>query len=208
MNARKLQALRALAERPGTEAEGRLAREILERYERGGDIQEEDQPLLNVILDLLRHGASKDECFDAIAKNHQLSQSKPFPTTWRCACGSTFKTGGKCSDIAAHDRIAVASMRRFPKGTRVYYNQWAYDRNCPGVSTGYVPDWNWIRVKFDHLKTARNIPTYSAEGWHLSTEPITDKATLERLRGGMEQLEEVGGKIAEMRRREGNHDRI
>lgn len=34
MNNRKLQALRNLAERPGTESEGKLAREILDRLER------------------------------------------------------------------------------------------------------------------------------------------------------------------------------
>ena len=33
MNSRRIEALRNLAERPGTEAEGRLARELLERAE-------------------------------------------------------------------------------------------------------------------------------------------------------------------------------
>ena len=55
---------------------------------------------------------------------------------------------------------------------RVYYNYWAYDRNCAATVSGYTKDqrcWNWINVKFDHLKSGyRSIPVYSKKGWHLS----------------------------------------
>jgi hypothetical protein len=58
-----------------------------------------------------------------------------------------------------------------------------------------------MRVKFDNLKSARNVPIHSADGWHLTTEPVTDKNLLNILRGGMEQSDEVGRLVEEMNRR-------
>lgn len=137
MSRRKLEALRNLAERPGTEAEGRVARAMLAKHETA-------VPLVVIRYDF----------------------------EFTCNCGTRYQARGKCPNVVEHARITVEAKRRFPKGRRIYYNCWAYPPNCAGTATGYVSDWNWVRVKFDHLKSVRNVPAYKWPDWLLSTEPL------------------------------------
>jgi hypothetical protein len=128
---RQIEALRNLAERPGTEAEGRLARELLER----------------VKVSTLAVG-------DAVDRLQSVGLSP--------------------------DEVRAEIRRRFPRGTRVYYNYWTYVENCPGTVTGYPvkpfrEDWAWARIKFDYLKSSRAVPVYSAKGWHLSVSPVSSE---------------------------------
>ena len=170
MSRRKLEALRALAERPGTEAEGIVARQILARLEAKQGIP-------------------------------GRVEAKRYDHLWECACGSILVVGEKCDNDLVHLDIQDEIRAKFKPGDRVYYNKWAYTANCAGVVAAYVrlkaPNgdhpWAWISVKFDYLKSARQIPIYSAKGWHLSHKPV-DRATLIQtgLREGMEKMEGLG----------------
>jgi hypothetical protein len=159
MNRRRIEALRNLAERPGTPAEGALAREILERHE--GKQSQRSQN--DAFCDYLRSGERSD-------LDHACYTST-------CRCGNVYpRKNDRESDCPMTDRhalILAEKLKRFPRGTRVYYNYWAYGENCLGTVTGPSKDWAWLRIKFDNLKQARKCPIYSEFGWHLSIEPLT-----------------------------------
>jgi hypothetical protein len=177
MNRRRLEALRNLAERPGTEAEGQLAREILKRAE----AEPSEANPLGRFAQFMRSG-SMDDLRDAVG-----------PKT--CDCGTQHPAFTSCPNTAKHADIDAERRARFPRGTRVYYNCWAYSENCAGRVTGYPAQWNWIRVKFDHLKSSRSVPIYSALGWHLSTEPLP-REKARPLRGGMHTFDGTGDVVA------------
>lgn len=159
MDQNTIESLRRLAERPGTEHEGAVAREMLRRLE--AKIPAENRGLIPSLRELLkRHG---------------------IPDAWTCPCGAVNSVGdGPCAETWKHLDIQTQIRAKFAKGDRVYYNCWAYPRNCPGRFAAYVklkPEigdypWAWISVKFDHLKQARQIPIISARGWLLSHEPL------------------------------------
>lgn len=160
MNQRKLEALRALAERPGTPAEGRLAKEILARLEGHAEVTEEGEK-------------TSWYWFERFLKTHSnddLLKGVRAPSI--CECGAKVPRGLRCANLVGHQRIAAQIRALFPRGVRVYYNYWAYPSNCPGTVSGYSHYWNWIRIKFDHLKNKRSIPIYSPAGWHLSMDPV------------------------------------
>lgn len=157
MKQRRLAALRALAERPGTPAEGAVAREMLAREEakRIEQYPADQQEKWRLFAEYLRTGD-----LDIF----QRAVSMPI----YCPCGAE-KRGGACTEPVRHGDIEREIRRRFPRGSRVYYNGWPYPKDCPGTVVGYAT-WNWIRLKFDHLKTVRRCPIYK-NGWYLSTEP-------------------------------------
>lgn len=162
MNNRKLQALRNLAERPGTESEGKLAREILDRLER--KLPEDDSE------------ATRWFWFEKYLRTRDMSDLEKacsFPNY--CDCGASYRTP-KCENLTLHSKIRSQTVELFPKGTRIYYNRWAYEPNSPGIVMGYPRDaerlWNWMRIKFYSLKSARNVPVYSRSGYHVSIEPV------------------------------------
>ena len=164
MNARRLEALRNLAERPGTEAEGQRAREILKRHGYSVEAPRVEKPKTRIVY----RGRSWD-----------------FPDTWKCDCGREYPINVKCADTERHERIRSKVRERFKRGDRVYYNCWAYSPNCPGTVTGYVTErsgsyarcWGWLNVKFDHLKQSRSVPVVKDGKWILSKEP---KAVVKR----------------------------
>lgn len=171
---RKLDALRALAERPGTEAEGEVARAMLEKLE----ASEPESDPWELFRQYLRTGDM--ELLWEATRDHEI-----------CACGSARKRGEPfCHTMTRHWDILREMKHKFPIGARVYYNRWAYGDNCPAVVIGYTDDsrcrnqgWNWIRLKFDHLKSNRSVPIYEYGNWHLSTEPIEEGENADRLRG-------------------------
>ena len=172
---RRLNALRNLAERPGTPSEGAVARRMYER-EKAKQPKSTLDAKFGKFADFMRSG-SMDDLADAVGPH-------------LCDCGTPCRAFTKCGNHARHEQIRTEIKERFPRGTRVYYNKWAYDANCTATVTGYPDDptlWNWIKVKFDHLKSGyRTIPIRSEHGWHISTAPIIDPAWREILRGGME----------------------
>lgn len=158
MSQRRIDALRALAERPGTEAEGKLAAELLAKIEAKPLAEESRWKLFETYLrsrnieDLMRACAAPKEC----------------------ACGEKF-LGKQCPNVTRHTSIAQEIRNRFKKGDVVFYNKWAYSPNARAVVIGYSQweSWQWIRLQFDHLKHPRAVPIYSLLGRHLSHEPVT-----------------------------------
>jgi len=175
---RKLQALRNLAERPGTEAEGVLAREILERLEAK---QTPEEHVWSKFRDFLRSG------------NLEGLAAATGGGDTVCDCGNRHPRLTLCVRLDLHTIVAQEIQDRFQRGARVYYNYWAYPANCPATVTGYsASSFCSIRLKFDHLKNPRSVRIYRAGRWHLFTQPL-DEETLQQtgLRGGMENIEVV-----------------
>ena len=180
-NARKIAALRNLAERPGTEAEGRVARAMLARIESKADPVDQVYARFETFL---RTGSLDD-----------LGLAVGWKT---CDCGNLHPPFTACPMIEAHNSIAFEIRRRFPRGERVFYNRWAYAKNCPGKVTGYS-DWSWVRVRFDHLKNSRAVPVYSGGLWHLSVAPVGDAALRKTgMRGGMDKIDDLVNRCAEV----------
>lgn len=158
MSYRRLAALRALAERPGTPAEGAVAREMLKRAEAKKREQYPDGE------------RSRWELFKEYLRTKDLDTlNRAMAMPSYCHCGAELR-GTACTAPWRHIEIDREMRRRFPVGTRVYYNFWAYPKDCPGTVVGYGT-WGWIRIKFDHLKRERRCPIWR-NGWQLSTEPM------------------------------------
>lgn len=190
VNQRKLDALRALAARPGTEAEGALARAMLARLELKADgfpyvsaAPESIEDLIERFADRMYPGTPySDEIADAMRRRREWEQAQPLPTHWTCSCGVRCQVGCKCSNTVVHDHIQMKIRERFKKGDRVFYNRWAYPKNDPGTVTGYLKPklengdhpWAWLNIKFDRLKSSRQVPIVSSKGWHLSHNPLSD----------------------------------
>jgi hypothetical protein len=151
---RRLEALRNLAERPGTEAEGRVARAMYEKAKGK------------------RVGHPTKVYWDEV---------DILPERLMCDCGSRYWMFRGCTELAKHKLVREFGEVFFPPGTRIYYNCWAYAQNSPGV---VVPsktcDWNWMRIKFDHLKQPRKVPVFRKGKWLISTEPLS-KETADEL---------------------------
>ena len=70
----------------------------------------------------------------------------------------------------------------YPVGTEVFYNYWAYPKNDPcAVTKGrdgaykVIGNQTWMRLKFDHLKSARWVPVTSVKGSHISRTPLSNE---------------------------------
>lgn len=167
---RTIEALRSLAARPGTEHEGIVAREMLRRLEA---TRTPEDKLFDQFRAFLRTGLMEDL---------EAAVGKKFTLT--CACGFHVRLGEKCLNLCgAHELIQQEIQNRFKRGDRVFYNRWAYPLNCPATVLRYVvpkPEngnypWAWVTVKFDHLKSSRQIPVKSGKGWHLSHKRLSDE---------------------------------
>ncbi len=188
MTDRKLSALRALAERPGTTHEGEVARRKLREYEatlktRGSGASTSFRSWKSG-FSFTGSATNIEDIADLLEKlKRQMDDPFSFASErWTCACGASWPQGVKCSDTLRHDNIQNQIRVNFKRGERVYYNCHAYDLNCPGTVAAYIKPqrdngaypWAWLSVKFDHLKNARQCPIYSAQGWHLSHFPLPE----------------------------------
>lgn len=163
---RRIEALRALAERPGTHAEGEVARAKLARaLAHKGDLSK--QSPWDAFRSYLRTGSMDDLRW---ATTHEVCQF----------CGLICLRNLQCPHTSEHYAEHSQLRDKFPRGTRVYYNYWAYSENCPAVVTGYSAELGRIRLKFDHLKNSRSVPIYQDGELRLFTEPI-DHATAFRM---------------------------
>ena len=172
---RRMDALRRLAERPGTEHEGAVALAMLERErDKVKEIKPED-----CLSAFLRGDIHVTDFVDMMQRHrgtpeqrYSVEQVDELPT---CPCGQRYYHGHKCLALDRHEAIRVDIRNRFPLGSRVYCNRWAYSTNCPGTVVAHVKDpelWGWISIRFDHLKSARRVPVISNKGCHLSTRPL------------------------------------
>lgn len=159
MSRRKLDALRALADRPGTPAEGEVAREMLRKLEakQQAEARVQKNPY-RPFSDIVQPG----DIFEFMRRSGRMHQNTSSHT-------------GSAVNSMFTDAILAQREHHFPKGTRVYYNKWAYKENCPGVVVGYSKQYNRMRIKFDHLKTVRSVPVHGPNGWHISKKPLVDR---------------------------------
>lgn len=169
INARRIAALRALAERPGTPAEGEVAREKLARIESKQTRPVNASELFGFFASYLRNG-----CMEDLQKAVNNSVCN--------ICGKVFPRGLACPNQSEHFKAHSEMYKIFPRGERVYYNYWAYPANCPAVVAGYSADLGWIRLKFDHLKNTRSVPIYDDGELRLFTSPV-DSDAADRMRG-------------------------
>jgi hypothetical protein len=169
---RRLEALRNLAERPGTEHEGIVARAMLKRAEAKAP------DLARDYLENVRAFGRGDITFSEYLNRTQQTS----PAMWSCPCGDTIYMNGKCLNQFRHLEIQTRIRAVFSRGDRVFYNFHAYPRNCPGKIAAHVKlqqdngtyPWAWVSVKFDHLKSARQIPVLNEKGeWCLTKEALT-----------------------------------
>ena len=99
MKPRTLEALRALAERPGTAAEGIAAREILARLEaKHLEDKPEDMGIWSAFEAQCSGDISANEFLERLSAWERQQRAKPFATHWSCACGLLNPVGGKCHD--------------------------------------------------------------------------------------------------------------
>lgn len=176
-NQSRLEALRNLAERPGTEAEGLVAREMLARLEaklgtEGGDGVDDYLSAL--------HSFTRGD----ITFQEYVSRASPVSRQrlCKCPCGDTFYMHEKCLNAARHLAVWEEIREKFHKKDRIYYNRWAYPQNSTGIVAAHVPlkrengdyPWAWISIRLDG-KAARQVPILSSRGWHLSHEPVADE---------------------------------
>lgn len=161
MSQRTLDALRNLAERPGTEAEGVLARELLERL-RGKDADE-----TVVYRRWLRKEISLDDL---------LRSMKPAPLTVEEQMAVDLENERK-----RELEIQTEIREKFKIGDQVFYNFRGYKTNHPCEVSGYSRGF-LIALKCACSMWPRSLTAYSARGWHLSHDPVSNEEA-ERLRG-------------------------
>lgn len=159
---RRIAALQALAERPGTEAEGRVAKEKLA----AALAREEKRPARGPWV-----------AFQSYLRTKNIEDLEEAVRSAECSiCGKFYPRGLACRDAFEHLHDHARLCEQFPRGTRVYYNFWAYPPNCPATVSGYTATIGWIRLKFDHLKTVRTVPIYASGELRLFTAPINEAA--------------------------------
>jgi hypothetical protein len=69
----------------------------------------------------------------------------------------------------------VFTIANFPRGTRVFYQYWAYENATGAIAcdlSKVIQGQIWMRIKFDHLKQARWVPVTSKRGCHLAQKPF------------------------------------
>ena len=142
---RRLDALRALADRPGTEHEGRLAREILQRLEGNtADFQEE------AFRGFLRREVSLDDLLRAL-KTQPLTPEEKMMVDEQERARKRYELRREIN-------------RRFKKGDRVLHNGKAGVVSDLGYDGG-------IFVKFDDAMWPRHVfPCVDGE-WSVTVEP-------------------------------------
>lgn len=174
---RKIDALRALAERPGTPEEGILARVFLGRLEAAGVNHEGEQDIWTALEAQCRGAMSTSDLTETLMR-WVRARNAQRPTHWFCQCGNSIPIQQKCQDTDRHEGIRIQIKERFKKGDRVFYNQQSYvygEGNAPATVTGFVrpkPDnWAYLRIKMDQHKNSQAAPVYSEKGWLLTHIP-------------------------------------
>ena len=160
---RTIAALRALAERPGTPAEGALAREILARLTGRND--DEYQPL----RDYLRREISLEDLLNSLRAQmpeDMTHEEAAFARGEQCACGAHYPVGGRCPG-ARHETIRLELINRFPVGSEIQFS------GRTGTVVCHHPRWwNQITVKFPSDVWAKMLTVYKYD-WLAS--PVVEK---------------------------------
>lgn len=168
-HASRIEALRRLAERPGTEHEGAVAREMLRKLI-DKQFQSEELRKFTHVRDILDNWEA-------------WSDARLGTVMATCPCGTDyemFPNKQSCWNLDKHIAYKIEISKRFPVGSTAYYSCWAYEPNDECEILRRTPkaasdDWRWVRVKFKRLKTSRTIPIISELGFHLFSEPVSAK---------------------------------
>src|ERR1700722_1394558 len=132
MNQNTIDSLRRLAERPGTEHEGIVAREMLKRPEAKRSEGFRDYEL--EYLALFRRHMRGEITLHEFLRSSRSQTAEP----WTCPCGDTIYMNGKCLNQLRHLEVQTEIRSRFKRGDRAYYNYWAYPENCPCEVQAFV----------------------------------------------------------------------
>ena len=101
----------------------------------------------------------------------RLADRPGTPAEGRTARKLLDKMVGKFPSFRPFDAL------EFPRGTKVFYNYWAYPFNDRCVIVGREPKTIggqiWISMRFEHLKQPRSVPITSSKGCHISKEPLS-----------------------------------
>ncbi len=157
---RKIQALQNLAERPGTEAEGRVAREMLEKLT--GKAYSPSPPSTTAQRpqyysnDYFAKRAR--DAAESARKARQSPPRKPEP-----------------SYVGDRLKLAIEVRERFPIGTKVFYNAPGYPPNASGIVMGFQRAGHCVTVAFDFDGETAQIPACSSRGWHLTKQKMDRK---------------------------------
>ncbi len=151
-NARTLEALRRLAERPGTEAEGILARETLRRLS-----VDPNRPIPRSLEDLLRAADTPmtSEEIDAI----RIMEEQRLEAVARAA---------REAEIRIYERM----VRGLKKGDRVYFNRVRYPKNDPGIVSKPADAYLNVQIKLDRNIWPTRVNAYFGGTRCLSVEPL------------------------------------
>lgn len=167
--ASRIEALRRLAERPGTEHEGLVARKMLKR--------------------LKAKTATKPEP-DSVPAKYRMAEfwNGGNPVVIQCHCGEMFTSRTPCEQSSRHERIRAEILSRFAVGDRVFFNRYGYLLNAAAniikVFDKAADKWNSVQLKFEGSGKTKAITVlaYSIYGWHLSKSPLnfTEAGNLRR----------------------------
>lgn len=159
VSSRKLQALQNLAERPGTEAEGRVARAMLEKLTGRPYSQRE------------RAQSDPFERFDKLWEDLKQKCSTPPPRPRKAPAA---KKKAKLPLWYTDPLKRAQKVReRFPIGSVIYYNARGWPINTGGEVLGYERAGFRVRVEF--FSGVQLVHACSDLGWHLSLNPVSPK---------------------------------
>lgn len=143
---RTLDAILRLAERPGTEAEGIVAREMLRRLS-----VEPDRPKPRSLEDILRGAEETPMTREELAFIRHSEEVR----------------------IRMEASVRYEAMiRGLKKGDRIYFNQVRYPKNDPGTVCGPTDGSLTVRVRLDRNMWPTRIHAYQGGGKCLSLEPL------------------------------------
>lgn len=191
-DSRRIAALRALAARPGTPAEGEVAQRKLEEALAKEPVKAprvyRRSPLEDAIRDALFQQMGVRMAREAIGRFYSVRRAEaPFcePTgmPWfldrQCACGVDRAFDIKhCQNFEGHTQIEDMLSARFPLFTRIYYNGPSCVANRRGRVFMHSMQWNFLDILFDDSFTPIEVMAYSRKGWHVSIQPLDPNGQL------------------------------
>lgn len=167
---RRIKALQNLADRPGTEAEGLVAKQRLKEIlakDNSASLTEADNPFhangyLNFVLSMLRVNHQAQTFNDPLFYGSTVGQgrSTQVPKDFiKCPCGSLF-SGKAHLDVHKHLRKKVQEM--FPIGSTVFYGHSQYSYLSPGdkIVTNYDINNGWNSVMLTINKQCFIVPIF------------------------------------------------
>lgn len=184
-SARKLAALRNLAERPGTEAEGKVARAMLEKLTG----REYAPPRPPAPERPITGGRFNGEVWEFLQPDGTWSTKPAWSTRPAQPRPKAPRKKPAPPKVPEYFRdkvkLAMKVRQRFPIGTTVYYNAPGWASNSMGTVTGYRPAGYKVRVWFDQMGGVKEVDACSSRGWHMTVLPMNEKTAAKMQKKGV-----------------------